>query len=266
MGFGTKAGSIASMKNQLKSRKSRGALSWIPEDGIEVRFLAEPEEWVRYTEAYSPSLKRTWPVPEDNAPAAGDERMSVRYAVPVLDIRNDRTTVLKVPVTLVELLVTRAEKRGSLTDTDYELYKSGEGKDTTYGYDPGDKTKRDMDKYDLPDIEEALEKEYLAVWGDQEQAAPEPSRSSKRKPAVELDEDDDDLDDDDLDDEDDEDLADDDSDDEDDDEVEDDDEDYWTREDLEDLTLAELRALARNAGVETRGLKKNDLIDAIAAD
>lgn len=285
MAFGKKAKNLKAMRKSLKESKNRGGLAYIGSDGLEVRFLTEPEEWIRYSEAYSPSMRKGWPVPEDDAPDVPDARVSTRYAANVLDIKNDKVIALKMPVTLVDLLTARAEKRGTITDTDLELYKAGEGMDTTYGFDPLDKIKRNLKKYELLDIEKILQSEYDRVWGDddddEEEESPRPKRRGSRRaadfdPDEEDEDDEDDEDEDDLyeDDEDEDDLDDDDEDeddldddeDEDEEDDEEDDEDVWTRSELEELTLAELRKVAKENEIDTRGLKKAELVDAIMGD
>lgn len=288
MVFGEKAKNLKSMRKDMQKRKERGGgLSFIGENGLNVRFLLEPEEWTRYSEAYSPSMRKGWPVPNGEEVEVDDAKVSLRYAATALDIDNDRVIVVKLPISLADLLSARAEKRGTLLDVDLEIYKSGEGLNTVYGFDVIDKTDRDLDKYedDLPDPGKILAKEYLSVWGeddddeddDEEEEAPKPKRrgaaaaSPKRrttKPLVEDEEDEEDLDDEeedeDLEDEEEEDLED-EEEDEDEEEAEEDGE-AWTRPELEDLTIAELRAIAVENDIDTKGLKKSQLVDAIMGD
>ena len=196
MKFGQKAKNLKAMRSDLKKRKNRGGLTFIGEDGLEIRFLLEPEEWTRYTEAYSPSMRKAWPVPEGDEAQVEDARTSTRYAATAIDLKTDKVIVIKLPVTLVDQLSARAEKRGTLTNIDIELYKSGEGLDTVYGYDPGEKTKRSIDKYELPDVNALLEAEYNALWGgdddeDDEDEKPARKRASRRETSFDDDEDED---------------------------------------------------------------------------
>lgn len=326
MKFGQKAKNLKALRSDLKKRKNRGGLTFIGEDGLEIRFLLEPEEWTRYTEAYSPSMRKAWPVPEGDEAQVEDARTSTRYAATAIDLKTDKVIVIKLPVTLVDQLSARAEKRGTLTNIDIELYKSGEGLDTVYGYDPGEKTKRSIDKYELSDVNALLEAEYNALWGgeddeDDEDEKPTRKRASRRETSFDEDEDEDeddtedeDEDEDEDESEEDEDEADDDGDDDEeetyseeelkemplgelrgllrgwgieppkgraamvtaaleaqegeaDEDSEDEDEDeeseFYTEDELSDMTISELRSIAKDNGIETRGMKKGDLIEAL---
>ena len=301
MKFGQKAKNLKAMRSDLKKRKNRGGLTFIGEDGLEIRFLLEPEEWTRYTEAYSPSMRKAWPVPEGDEAQVEDARTSTRYAATAIDLKTDKVIVIKLPVTLVDQLSARAEKRGTLTNIDIELYKSGEGLDTVYGYDPGEKTKRSIDKYELPDVNALLEAEYNALWGgdddeDDEDEKPTRKRASRRETSFDDDEDEDEDSDDEEETYSEEELkemplgelrgllrgwgieppkgraamvaaaleaqegeADEDSEDED----EDEESEFYTEDELSDMTISELRSIAKDNGIETRGMKKGDLIEAL---
>ena len=301
MKFGQKAKNLKAMRSDLKKRKNRGGLTFIGEDGLEIRFLLEPEEWTRYTEAYSPSMRKAWPVPEGDEAQVEDARTSTRYAATAIDLKTDKVIVIKLPVTLVDQLSARAEKRGTLTNIDIELYKSGEGLDTVYGYDPGEKTKRSIDKYELPDVNALLEAEYNALWGgdddeDDEDEKPARKRASRRETSFDDDEDEDEDSDDEEETYSEEELkemplgelrgllrgwgieppkgraamvaaaleaqegeADEDSEDED----EDEESEFYTEDELSDMTISELRSIAKDNGIETRGMKKGDLIEAL---
>jgi hypothetical protein len=275
VGFGsTKSKNLAAMRNSLKKGAGGGGgkgLKWISEDGITVRLCTEPEEWARFTTMYSPTLKRSWPVPEaDDTELNGDERTSTRYAVPALEVETDRVVVIEMPISLVQKLLVRMERKGTVTDTDLTLYKAGTGLDTVYDFDAEDRVKRNMSKYEIPEIEDVLQEAYDSVWGedDEEEASPLPAPARKRgrkaAPVVDVDEDEDD---DDLDD------ADEDEDDELDDEVESDDDDddesdddAWTEDELNEKTLPELRALAKEYGFDVRGLKKPAIVSIFMGD
>lgn len=296
--FGKQMNSIKELKKNLKKGSSKGFINFIPKNGsITVRFLEEPERWVNYIEVYDQTIRKGYPLPDDETMPGFDPdlRRSSRYVANALDINNDRVIALQMPKDLVNQLVRYYEKYDTITDRDYELMRDGEGFDTTYAAAPEEKVKRQVAKYDLKDLEEVLEAAYNDVWGegddDDEDDEPKPARkraskaaASKRKAKFEEDEDDD-IDDDDDDDEDldddvdadddeddEEDLdADDDDEDEDEGEADDDDEDedededdVWDEASLGALGIAELRRVARDDfGISTKGKAKQALIDEI---
>lgn len=266
MKFGSKAKNLSSMRKSLEKKNREGGLTFIGENPREIRFLDEPENWTGYFEAYSPSMRKGWPVPDDDAPEVDDARQSKRYAALALDIESDKVIVIKLPVSLVDLLTARAEKKGTLTDIDLEVYKSGEGLDTVYGWEPQGRTKRDLSKYedDMPDVNEVLYGEYKAVWGDDDEDEEEEPPRRRRSSRVIEEDDEEEFEDDLEEDEEDEDLE--DEDEEDEEEPLDDEEDYWTEEELSDLTISELRAMAKDEGIDIKGMKKADLVAAMLGE
>ena len=47
------------------------------------------------------------------------------------------------------------------------------------------------------------------------------------------------------------------------DEDEDEESEFYTEDELSDMTISELRSIAKDNGIETRGMKKGDLIEAL---
>lgn len=290
MSFGKKAKDLKAQRRQLEKKKgSNSPIKFIGKEDLEVRFLEEMP-WMSYTEAYSPKVGSFWPQPNEDspvdAPEVEDAKESTKYLVNALDVKTDKVIALKLPVSLVDALSRRAEKKGSITDCDFELFKTGEGLDTVYGYETGERKKRNLAKYrkDLKDLEELLVAAFNEVWGDDdeddyddEDEDEAPRRRSKAKPKRRTrkvvdddDEDEEDLDDEEEEDEDYDDEEDDEEDLEDDEEEEDDDdeddeEEYeeYTEEELGEMTLGDLRAIARENGIKITGLKKADLIEAL---
>lgn len=275
MAFGKKLGSAKAVKESLKSGNS--PMRYIGKDtALTVRFLEEPESWVSFTEVYDPVKKRGYPLPDDPfMPGYDDDlRKSSRYLANAIDISTDKVIAVSLPKSVVNSLIGRYEKLGTMTDRNYELYRTGSGLDTEYFADPDAPAKMNLAKYEPKDLESVLEEAYNAVWGsgtDEDEEELKPARKvasggpKRGRKTVEAEEDDD------LDDEDDdieEDEIDDDEDDvEEDDELDDDDDDdepWYEEDELLALTVGERRAIARELGVKlVKGMTKAQQVQAI---
>lgn len=272
--FGKKLGSAKAVKDSLKGG-GMGPLTFIPKEGssLTVRFLEEPEEWVNYVEAYDPAIKRGYPYPDDPAmPGYDDElRKSSRYVANAVDVERDKVVALQLPKTIVNKMINRYEKNGTVIDRDYELFRSGSGLDTEYDAQPEAPSKKRLSKYEPLDLLDALEEAYESVWGtsddDDDDDDEEIKRPHRRRKRVEVEDDDDDIEDDDDEEEDeDDDIDDDDGDDDEEDDEEDDDDalEWYEEEDLEGLPIGKLRSIMKEYGVTPiKGMKKPEVIEAI---
>lgn len=281
MPIGRKVGSMKTLKDSLKKGGNGTFIKYVPKDGaITVRFLQEPEEWMNYFEHYDTTLRKSYPCIEDNCPGCmTDERRSSRYLANALDVENDRVIPMQMPKTLVSALVAMYDRLDTLTDRDFELIRSGEGLDTTYNAIPEAPTPRKISKYEssMHDLQVVLDEAYNSVFNASaevaEEVAVKPRKKSaaaaKAAPAVaeaedDLDEDEDvpvetspanfkaDVEDEDEDPEVDEPA-----------EALDEEGGYYTEADLKLKPLGELRAIARDYKINTKGLNKVDLIEAI---
>lgn len=323
MPFGQKVGSIKDLKKNLE-RGTGTFIRYIPKNGaLTVRFLTEPDEWLSFKEVFDTVRRKSYPVPEEGMPGYPDpdQRVSTRYLVNALDTETDKVIPLQLPKDLVNQLVIRYERDETMLDRDYELFRTGEGLDTTYGLTPEAAMARKVDKYTHLDLEQVLQDAYEAVWGSSivtEGAIKKKGGTTKtkvgggkamRRKKIEVDDEpegeetsladlavmadgDDDVDaieaittmadtlgvdvEDyetwsevvdaiaDNDDESDEEEVDEEPDDE---EEEDDDEegDEYTEDDYKAMTIGEVRAIAREAGIKTIGMKKGAIISALLA-
>lgn len=273
-----KAGSL----NKLRDTLAKGG-GWIitnvPKEGaITVRFLTEPDEWVGYEEVWDPSLRKFYPATE-GMDRSDDMSISNRYLAVALDVGNDKVIALKLTRDLANRLVNRFDKYGTLLDRDYELERYGDGLDTTYEATPDAPSRKKLDKYELLDLEDVLQKQWESVFGTDDEDEDEPPRrrntrpTASRKTQVVDDEDDDEIEDedDDLEDDDDEEfeIIEDDEDDEDDDDFEDDDEEEdeemveYSEEELAEMTMKELRDVAKEFGIKTARLSKEEVAELI---
>lgn len=282
--IGKKMGDLKALKQSLKKGGAGTFVKFIPKEGsITVRFLDEPTEWINYYEHFDGAIRKSYPCIEAQCPGcATEERRTSRYLANALDIEADRVVPLQLPKTLVSSLVALYERMNTLTDRDIELIRSGEGLDTEYSALPEPPTNRPIAKYDKHDLSAILDSAFNSVFGQDEededngQATPvaKARPKGKRSPAPPVDTDNGedrprkpapkvpakkkepqftpevDVDDDPF-----EPLP----------EAEDDTEeaDYYTAEDLKEMPLGELRAVARDYGIVTKGLGRPDLIEAI---
>lgn len=212
------------------------------DDSILVRFIDEPEEWFGYYEHYD-AVRKYYPCTEGDCPGCADtdNRRSFRYLVNVVMVDEKRVVPLKVTKDLANQLFARYEKHSTLKDREYELSRTGSGmKDTVYMASPEPTSKFAYSNYPSLDLEKILE-EMLgradAADPEVEDEKPKKSLKPKAKPVVVEDDDDE--------------VADDTS---------------VTRDDLEEMSLKELRTVAREAGIEPKGLDTDALIDAILGE
>jgi len=155
-----------------------------------VRFIEECDDWIVYREHFMEG--KSFPCTQDRNTCPGclstdDQvsRASRKYATNVLMPETGYVVPIKMPVTLVNRLVARAERNnGTITSRDYIIIKDGKGLETTYDVEQDDKYDVDTDalKRQAKDIESILTQSYVDAWGEtpNDGSAPKP----KAKPAV----------------------------------------------------------------------------------
>ena len=157
-----------------------------------VRFLDETGEWIRYWEHHTTDGK-SFPCTEDRESCPGCthenekvRRASKRYGVNLLLVKQGIVLPFKLPVTLYDRLVVRAERNdGTVTNRDYVIIKSGSGLDTEYDVDQEDKYSVDLAELHKKayNIQEILGESYAEVWGDPDapKAKDEPKSKGESK-------------------------------------------------------------------------------------
>jgi hypothetical protein len=193
-------GNLKKVKDSLKSKAS--SVKNVPsENSITVRFLENPEEWHGYYEHYSdedgyhPCVEGDCDSCQSDNPEI--KRRAFRYLANGYVVDDQRVWPIKMPKSLVEQLVNYYEKKGTLLDRDYELSKSGSGKNNTkYMASPDAPSNMNLKRFEskMFDLDEVLEK---MVDGDEpEDDEPVSSKKkSKKSRRHEVDDDDDDDDD-----------------------------------------------------------------------
>jgi hypothetical protein len=172
--FGQKAGT--NVREDVKRSSGQGG-DWIRnvQDGkdLRVRFLQNPEEWVKYREHYSAETKFFPCTSDDACPGCNSDsdqlkKSSRRYAAAVLDVKEAKVIALKLPVDLANRVIGKCDRNGgTLLNRDLTLIRTGKGLDTTYDVEAEDKTEVDLSRYsnDMPDIEGLLMKAFEDAFG-----------------------------------------------------------------------------------------------------
>lgn len=247
---GGKVTSINSLRASVKKGGGGGSyLTRIPSDGsLTVRFLTEPTEWIAYFEYYDAEQKRFFPSVEG---VQTQERPAARYLANALDINENRVIPLVMPKSVAASLLKKYDKYATLLDRDYELSRSGAGLDTEYDVTPEPPTKMNLERYDLLDLMGLLESQLEDVPvnsddddEDEEDEKPVARKSIKSTPKAKADDDED----------------------EDDEDDESEEEAEYSRDDLEEKSLAELKSIARELGHTTKGLDSDGLIELILGE
>lgn len=284
---GGKVKSIASLKASMKKGGSGSAyLTRVPADAtLTVRFLTEPDDenngWVNYFEHYD-SVRKFYPCSSECPGCMEGDRPSQRYLANALDVAEGKVVPLVMPKSMAASILKKYEKYATLLDRDYELSRSGTGLDTEYDVTPEPPSKMNLTRFDLIDLWDILKDQLAQAEGsnaspddDDDDDAPAPKRVSKSAPksvveAIIGDDDDEDADED----EDDEVYANGgsgaavleaDVDEDEDTDDSDDDGEYMTRDDYMEMSLAELKAIAKDdvgfTVAELRGKDKDAIID-----
>lgn len=213
-------GSIKAAKKTLARKGGDGRIRTIPaENDITVRFLTEPEEFHGFYEHWSQSGETYVPCVEGDCPFCdAGVRKNFRYLANGYVVDDSAVKAVKLPKTVFEQLMARYMKDGTIMDRDFELSRTGSGRDdTVYMVSPESPHKMKLSRFKLLDLDEILESLLDEDDDDDDDEDERPARKKKSKASKrssrspwedddeDEDEDDDDEDDDEDEDEDDED-------------------------------------------------------------
>lgn len=181
----SKVGSIKNLKKSLKASQN-SSISRIPkDDGCDVRFLTEPDEWWSYFEYYDEDDKTYVVVDEnDKSSIPEDTKLTKRYLAAVYNVDDDAVQAMKIPVTVANDVEKALDVYGSITNRDFRLTNDGEGLNTEYGAIPLDKEKRNTSKYKLPDLGKILADEIARDHGDDDDEDDAPNLRKKKGAAT----------------------------------------------------------------------------------
>lgn len=129
-----KTGSMSKLKKTLASGANEFIRNIPGESSLTVRFLDEPEDFFGYYEHWVDD--RPLPCSDDcdgcNSDDPEEQRKMFRYLANAYVVDDQKVRAVKLPKTLVQQLVDYHTKfDGTLRDRDYDLSKSGSGKNGT---------------------------------------------------------------------------------------------------------------------------------------
>jgi hypothetical protein len=137
-----------------------------------VRFLHEPfnkrNPWVEYGEHYVPGGgggNGAYVPCIENCRLDGDIRAGKRWYVNVWDRDSKQVRLLKLTGAMVENLIIKYERRGTIMDRDYSITRTGEGTDTKYHIEAEEKEAFDQRNLKLIDIEGYLDQQAQSYYG-----------------------------------------------------------------------------------------------------
>ena len=254
MKFGTEIAQMA--KKRAVATGEQKAWFIRHNETITVRFLHEPPTWMAFKQAWDQGQRTSWPVPE-GAPFDPDLQVSMKAYANILMLDDgqgncpDKVFALLLPKTLKDQLTAHYEHEGTITNCDVDIWKVGEGLETTYMCKLLPPADRDVSKYKPHDLEQLLQEQYDRVWGEVE-SEPVTDSSPVVRQRIVIDEPTDDLD------------------------VSDPeikrrpelklDMDRPPLEELLGLGIGPLREIATRFGIETKGRKRAEIIAELAVD
>lgn len=209
-----KLGSKKGIERSLKGGGGRYALR-VPEEGVTVRYLTEPEEWYQVEMHFDQDRKTSYPCSglDDGCIACEEgQEARARWFSVVYNVDDEQVTVFEMPKSVVKALYKKYERYNTITDRNYEITKEGTGLNTSYEVEAfSPEHIRGQDKMEVIDLEafltnmqdEAMRQidgveETITSRGRRRSAAPSRrSQSRRRQELVDEDEipDDDDFDD-----------------------------------------------------------------------
>jgi len=161
----------ASMKDSAKQMPSV-RLTFKEGEARTVRFLHEPFDrrnpWVEYYEHYVPGAgggNGAYVPCIENCRLDGDVRAGKRWYVNVWDRDSKQVRLLKLTGAMVENLIIKFERRGTILDRDYSITRTGEGTDTKYHIEAEEKERFDQRNIKLIDIVQYLDQQAQSYYG-----------------------------------------------------------------------------------------------------
>jgi len=161
------AKSIQSSAKQMPSVR----LTFKEGEARTVRFLHEPfgrRPWVEFYEHYIPGGgggNGAYVPCIENCRLDGDVRAGKRWYVNVWDRDSKQVRLLKLTGAMVENLIIKYERRGTILDRDYSITRTGEGTDTKYHIEAEEKEAFDQRNMKLIDILGFLDQQAQSYYG-----------------------------------------------------------------------------------------------------
>lgn len=168
--------------NALQRELSKGGggerqIISVPKEGIKVRFITEPDQWLQIEEHW---VGGGFEICKEDCALCEDGRPSKRYITNAVDVMNKKVIALKLPITLIRTLLKRYDRYSTVMDRDYEISKSGTGKETEYDIDsPDGKSEFNFSRFEPLDLMAAVKAEYGTDDDDDDDDVPEPKSASR---------------------------------------------------------------------------------------
>lgn len=124
---------------------------------VTLRFLTEMDKWFRFYQHWGKN--GPFPCVQDECPGCeGNEKASKKVLANAFLHDEDRVVAIQLPATVMDYLLYRHEKSGTIRDRDFTIIRTGAGKeDTKYMVEPEDKKKFPASRYELFDLESLVE-------------------------------------------------------------------------------------------------------------
>jgi hypothetical protein len=176
-------GSIKAAKRTLAKKGGDKRVRTIPaENEITCRFLTEPMEFHGYYEHWNQAGERYDPCIEGDCEyCASGVRRTFRYLGNAYVVDDSAVKAVKMPKTVFEQLMARYMKDGTIMDRDFELSRTGSGRDdTVYMVSPDSPRKVKLSRFTLLDLDEVLQSMVDDMDEADDDEDDEPKRKSKK--------------------------------------------------------------------------------------
>lgn len=180
-------GDMDRLRRELKEGGGGDKWFWrVPaDDEVKVRFMVEPYEFTRFKQHFINDGKNSRSFPCNDGDCEGCDEgndPSWTWVAPVVDVTENRVRVLQVPKSVVESLMKKADRHGTVLNRDWLIIREGSGRDNTrYELDSDPPKRRDMSIYEDPDIMGMLEAQLEDAMGVDDDDDEPPRRGAIKK-------------------------------------------------------------------------------------
>lgn len=178
---GGKVKSLKSLKTSLKKGGGDQYLTRVSEEGIVVRFLTEPDEWIEFFEHYD-DVRKFYPCTDDCDGCRDGSKPSKRYLVNAIDTNENKVIPLLLAKSAASQVMKKYDRFQTILDRDYIITREGTGFDTEYDVTPESPSKMNLGRFEPLDLWGILE--GLASTDEDEDDEDEKPRRSGRTGTV----------------------------------------------------------------------------------
>ncbi len=182
---GGKVKSIGSLKASLRKGGGNQYFTRVSEDGLTVRFLTEPDEWVEFFEHYD-DVRKFYPCTDDCEGCRDGSKPSKRYLTNAVDTTEGKVVPLLLAKSAASQVIKKFDRFNTILDRDYIIVREGTGFDTEYDVTPEAPSKMNLSRFELLDLWELLESQITGddtdVADDEEAEEEEEEVDPTRRP------------------------------------------------------------------------------------